>query len=355
MAEIASTFKIAYHREKLQAYLRGERIFPATLEIDITDGCTRTCPGCPSVLSTRSRNLSLDFIERLFSRLAGRTKGLLLTGGEPTMAETFPDVLKLAREYGFEDIAIVTNGDLIDDPRVADALLTCASTIRISLYDWTGNNCGGIEPTLRRIKALRTEIERQNSQLQIGVSALTSGGRTRILGTIIDAVQSAGADWIYFHPICRNWGSGRPSQVDQTGVQKSVQAHEQGASPRDFQVFIFGNRYGGAELTFDGYHAAHFLLVVGADGLNYLGAEVKYQPQHVIADLAGGWHDDFLWQPRRLQLINSVKSHLYPALGSRHRGVLYNGFIEDLKRGVETLTPTSCRPAEGEFLFPHVL
>ncbi len=50
--------------------------------------------------------------------------------------------------------------------------------------------------------------------------------------------------------------------------------------------FTSSDRYVDTGLSFDGYHAAHFLLVVGADGMNYLGAEVKYQPQYAIADLA---------------------------------------------------------------------
>ena len=41
MSEIASTFKITYHRDKLRSYLRDEPIFPATLELDLTSACNR--------------------------------------------------------------------------------------------------------------------------------------------------------------------------------------------------------------------------------------------------------------------------------------------------------------------------
>ena len=51
------------------------------------------------------------------------------------------------------------------------------------------------------------------------------------------------------------------------------------------------------ELRFSAYHAAHFLLVVGADGKNYLGAEVKYQPAFILWDLKNNWREDFLWHP----------------------------------------------------------
>ena len=43
-------------------------------------------------------------------------------------------------------------------------------------------------------------------------------------------------------------------------------------------------------IVFQGYHAAHFIMVVGADGDNYLSSETKYQPRYRIA--AGGDYED---------------------------------------------------------------
>jgi hypothetical protein len=108
-------------------------------------------------------------------------------------------------------------------------------------------------------------------------------------------------------------------------------------------------------LKFNGYHAAHFLLVIGADGKNYLGPEVKYQPHHVIADLGVRWRDDFLWEEQRLVRANFVNSRTYPAIQSRHRGVLYNHFIEQLKRDEEPALTKLERASVRGFLFPHIL
>jgi organic radical activating enzyme len=67
--------------------------------------------------------LSLPFLDELFSSFEKQTKGLLMTGGEPTSSPNFGKALKLARARGFEEIAVVTNGSLLDQPRVLDALL----------------------------------------------------------------------------------------------------------------------------------------------------------------------------------------------------------------------------------------
>jgi organic radical activating enzyme len=353
MSEIASAYKVAYHREKLEAYLRNERILPATLELDISSECNRKCPLCPSTTSPRSSTLSIGFIERLFARLEGQTRGLLLSGGEPTLAPIFPEVLSLARRHGFVDIAVVTNGSLLDKERVAAALCTHVSTIRVSIYDWTRKPPADFQATLRRIGGLRSRIEAAGSKLQIGVSLLTSNENVNALYSIVRQVSSAGAHWIYFHPMCVRWDVGAPERVDQSGVLAKIKECQKEQSDA-FRVFTFLDRYFERKIEFSGYHAAHFLLVIGADGMNYLGAEVKYHPQYIVADLVNNWRDDFLWNRERLNQIESVNSRTYPPIASRHRGVLYNQLIQDLIDGERSLDEAYANHATT-CVFPHIL
>lgn len=354
MLQIASEHKIAYHKMKIESYLRNEPIFPATLELDITSECTRRCPDCPSSRSAASKQLSMEFLKRLFACLEGQTEGLLLTGGEPTMSPTFPKVLSMARKSGFLDVAVVTNGSLLSNEPVAAALLTHASTIRVSMYDWSTESCEGLEQTLKKIEGLRTQIDKEGSKLQIGVSILTSKDKTDALGKVADAAGSAGAHWIYFHPMCTGWESGSPAHIDQEGVMTRIKEY-QNIQSNGFQIHVLGHRYRKNNVYFNGYHAAHFLLVIGADGINYLGAEVKYQPQHAISNVADNWRNNFLWQNERLELIKSVKSRTYRAVRSRHRGVLYSGLIERLKSRQKKLADKTLAVSKETFRFPHIL
>lgn len=354
MPDIASAFKIVYHQDKLESYLSNESVFPVTLELDLTSVCNRKCPSCASTTNLPSYNLETHFIEGLFSRLEGQTQGLLLTGGEPTMAPDFPEVLHMARRYGFIDVAVVTNGTFINEEKVAGALLTDASAVRLSLYDWSAECCEGMDPTLKRIETLRSRIDREGSRLQIGVSALTSRENANVLGVVSQKAQGAGAHWIYFHPLCAKWDTGSPLRVDQEGVLNRI-GECQTVQSNGFRVFVCRDRYDETKIEFNGYHAAHFLLVVGADGMNYLGAEVKYQRRHIIANLTHHWTPDFLWQNQRLQRIQRVNSRTYPAIGSRHRGVLYNHLIEQFvplgRKAPDKFPPIS----KDTFLFPHIL
>jgi organic radical activating enzyme len=354
MSEIASPFKITCHKEKLESYLRNESIFPATLEFDLTSVCNRKCPNCPSTTSLPNKNLEPDFIERLFSLLEGQTRGLLLTGGEPTLAPTFPEALRMARKHGFVDVVVVTNGTFLNEANVARALLTYASAVRVSLYDWSAESCDGLYPILKRIEALRSMVDREGSKLQIGVSALTSNENADGLRAVTQEVASAGGHWIYFHPLCTRWDSGSPLRVDQKGVLNKIEEC-QATQPDGFRVFVFHDRYMKNKIEFDGYHSAHFLLVIGADGMNYLGAEVKYQRQHIIADVADNWRNDFLWQSQRLQRIRAANSKTYSAIGSRHRGVLYNSLVEQLMQSGQKAADGSLPFSRDGFLFPHIL
>lgn len=353
MPEIASKYKVTYHSSKIASYLGGTDIFPACLELDLTAACNRSCPLCPSTKSHSTYALNIRFIKWLFSVLERQTRGLLLTGGEPTLSPAFSETLQLARRCGFVDIAVVTNGLLLNREEVAEALLANASTIRVSLYDWIEENNPEATAAFRRIEELRRKVDRTGSHLQIGVSVLTSQDNAAGLSAVTRRVGSAGAHWIYFHPRCIRWDVAAPSRVDQQGVSAALENvklnHNNG-----LQVFTFPERYIETSIEFHGYHAAHFLLVIGADGLNYLGAEVKYHHQHVISDVSGQRKPDFLWAKERLAHIRSVESSAYPPLGSRHRGVLYSDLIQKLLKRENCAKEELPLPEDG-FAFPHIL
>ncbi len=351
---LTSMAKVGHHREKVRAFLNGEPIFPVTLEMDLTSACTKTCADCPSTTAPQHNSLTEDFLDRLLGCLGGRATGLLLTGGEPTMAPLFPRALQMARARGFVEIAVVTNGSLLHRPEIQDALLQHVTTIRLSLYGWGNGDCSEMTESLEKIEKLRGRIDREGSRLQIGVSALTSSDRAGELVEVAGLARRAGAHWIYFHPLCRNWTRGHPSPVGQVHVLDEIQRLQAGESA-DFCAYVFRDRYETTELEFNGYHAAHFLLVVGADARNYLAPEVKYQASHVIAELGNSWRDDFLWDQARLDRIASISSRTYAAIRSRHRGELYSHFLEALKRGDPAAGSLQETESAGGFRFPHIL
>ncbi len=349
---IASKMKVAAHTGKITKYLKDGNIYPVTLELDLTSRCNRNCPNCPSARSIKTDHLSQEFVDRLLSVLSENTRGLLLTGGETTLSPLFPETLRKAKEKGFWEIAVVSNGSRLDIPEVTNPLLEYASVIRISMYDFNKSTCEGPAVVLNRISELRKRIDLDRRDLEIGVSVLTSASNISILEDIVRSVSSSGAHWVYFHPFCSNWDYGAPEIIDQAGVEDQIKYLQKKYSDI-IGIYYPEERYSNNKFEFSGYHGSHFLMVVGADGKNYLGAETKYDPEFVIADLNEDLSDNFLWNKERLNLIHSVKSLTFKAIGSRHRGSLYSSLIEKMKEdgsGVNEKSGNNC-----SFKYPYIL
>ena len=132
------------------------------------------CPGCPyGSVRKAGLTLQLPFLDRLFSVLGPHTPGIVFSGGEPTIVPHFPQALALAREKGFKEIAVISNGANIHLPRIQDALLEHATSIRISMYEWQERDSEHFVTTLKKLEGLRKRIETEGSRLELGASMLT--------------------------------------------------------------------------------------------------------------------------------------------------------------------------------------
>ena len=348
---ITSSYKVAGDRKRLADYLAGKNIYPVSVEFDLTDKCNRSCPGCPSVKASTKHFLSFDFIDRMLGMLEGQTHGLLFTGGEPTIAPLFFQSLELAAKRKFKETAVVSNGKCLDAILVRQGLLEHVTSLRVSLYDWAEGLNGPLSATLKNIRSLRELIERTGSDLCIGVSVLTDRATVPNLEKMVSVLSDSGAHWVYFHPRCDDWELGRPVIVDQTGVLEEIKKLQK-AYREIIPVFVGQERYSMEPVKFSTYHAAHFLLVVGADGKNYLSPETKYNPDYVLAETGEMLKEGFLWQKDRLTRMRYTSDN-YRCIGSRHRTVLYNGLIESLQNGQGSLDK-ACSYAD-QLIHPYIL
>ena len=337
--------KVAGERDKINAYLKGERIFPTTMELDLTQLCTRACPGCPYTAGRSNRQtLELPFVSRLFDTLGGNTPGLVLSGGESTIVPHFPQTVQLAREKGIKEIAVISNGGYTDKPVVQDALLEHVTSIRFSLYDWQDLESTYFLNTLKKIEALRHRIESEGSRLEIGASMLTICEWNDRYEPVAHRALNSGIHWLYFHPYCVDWETGYPRQANQSGVLDAVTSLINN-SPGDANIQVPAERYSLEPLHFEKLHGAHFLIEVGADGILYAGPECKYENQAVLLDLNEYLEDDFLWHPRRLERIEQMDSNHYNSIGTRHRPPMFSDYLQKLilqqKDGSEELPEES--------------
>lgn len=329
-SKIFSPSKIGVDHQKIEAYLNGEPVFPTTIELDLTQLCTRSCPECPYGSSRRpGLTLQIPFLDRLFSILGPNTPGLVLSGGEPTMVPHFPETVAMAREKGFQEIAVVSNGANIDRSEVQAALLEHVTSIRISLYEWQENDSEYFRNILKKIEGLRNRIEKEGSKLEIGASILTRKELNHRYGPVGLQALNAGINWLYFHPYCIDWDKGYPTQADQRGVQEAIEKLRE-IAPRNANIQVPVERYSKKSLYFEKLHGAYFLIQVGADGINYAGPECKYEKDAELLNLNDYLEDDFLWHPQRLKRIDEINSDNYRFIGTRHRPPMFSDYIQKL-------------------------
>jgi hypothetical protein len=329
-SKIFTPAKVASEQEKVKAYLRGENIYPTTIELDLTQLCSRSCPGCPYGVARRpGLTLQLPFLDRLFGILGPHTPGIVLSGGESTIVPHYPETLKMAKQKGFREIATISNGANIHLPEVQDALMEYGTAIRVSMYEWQENESEHFINTLKKIEEFRNRIEKEGSKLTLGAAMLTRTEFNHRYVPVGTKVLNAGVHWLYFHPYCIDWDMQYPKQADQTGVIEALESFQSNA-PENANIQIPYERYSPEPLRFDRLHGSFFLIQVGADGVNYAGPECKYDEDGALLDLHEYQKDDFLWHPQRIERLNAINSGNYRHIGTKHRPSIFSDYIQKI-------------------------
>ena len=100
--------------------------------IDITNRCNLSCPVCFADAGGSSEEPTLNQIKTMMQALRDQrpvpTPAVQFSGGEPTMRDDLPEIVALAREMGFAQIQVATNGI-----RLAASLDLCKNLVRSGL------------------------------------------------------------------------------------------------------------------------------------------------------------------------------------------------------------------------------
>lgn len=116
--------KLAWHRERVEAWLRGERIAPITIDCALTPKCTYKCVYCYGQLQRPDdQPLSWDRIALFLDDAAdiGVKAVSFVSDGESTCSPYLYDAILRGYNNGL-DMALGTNGYLLQDERLPDIL-----------------------------------------------------------------------------------------------------------------------------------------------------------------------------------------------------------------------------------------
>lgn len=126
--------KLDWHRERVEAWLRGERIAPVTIDCALTRRCTYNCVYCYGKLQQNDeKKMTRDVIFRFLDDVAeiGVKAVSFVSDGESTCSPHLRDAIVRGHANGL-DMALGTNGYLLKPEELED-ILPCLTYLRFNV------------------------------------------------------------------------------------------------------------------------------------------------------------------------------------------------------------------------------
>ena len=126
--------KLAWHKDRVEAWLRGERIAPIIIDCALTRRCTYRCVYCYGMLQANDeKRMTRDAIFRFLDDAAeiGVKAVSLVSDGESTCSPYFYDAILRGKANGL-DMAVGTNGILLRKGRL-DEILPALTYLRFNI------------------------------------------------------------------------------------------------------------------------------------------------------------------------------------------------------------------------------
>lgn len=116
--------KISWHKDRVDAWLRGEKIAPITIDMALTRACNYACNYCYAVLQENDRKtITKDTMTRFLNDSAEiGVKGIsLVSDGESTLHPAFEHTITTGHDLGLS-MAVGSNGYLLSEERIRTIL-----------------------------------------------------------------------------------------------------------------------------------------------------------------------------------------------------------------------------------------
>ena len=116
--------KLNCHKERVEAWLRGERIAPITIDCALTRRCTYKCVYCYGQLQANTeKRMTRDVIFRFLDNAAeiGVKAISFISDGESTCSPHIYDAISRGKSNGL-DMALATNGYFLRDDKLEETL-----------------------------------------------------------------------------------------------------------------------------------------------------------------------------------------------------------------------------------------
>jgi GTP 3',8-cyclase len=277
--------KLLFYRDKVEASLRGQLVYPVSVELDLSNVCNHKCPFC-SFGTEESQGYRYQHWEMFpFPRIlllleelkAVGVESITFTGGgEPLMHKQAAVIFDYATVLGFK-WGLVTNGALLMG-RNAGEVARGATFCRVSLDAGTnethkfthGVKHNQYDDILVNIGALRL----RNAKLTIGASFCVMDQNLSEVFKAAGDLKKAGADYMEVRPTFPTEWRGDGWGMALTDVDRAKREVENARSywnSETFKVIGMTQRFDNAyverpEKNYSQCRVGPLTTVIGADG-----------------------------------------------------------------------------------------
>lgn len=152
-------------------------------QIEITGCCNMNCKHCRAV-NEAPMFMSLDKIKMILdfaSQNSNKEFNLVISGGEPFMHPNFLEIMKIIKDYNFNEIVITTNGSLVNEMKLKflDDLNFKNLTIQISIdsiysekHDLNRRFTGAFNKAIEALKLIQ-KFDNLHSSVRMTINKFT--------------------------------------------------------------------------------------------------------------------------------------------------------------------------------------
>lgn len=316
------THKILSHMDRLQKFMKGEKVYPISVELDLSDTCDLKCSWCRFAGHHKSRIMAFELAKQILHELHNLgVKSIIYSGGgEPLLNANFTRIALVADRLGF-DQGIYTNGTHIH--HFKKTLRNKMKFVYISLDAAT------------RETFLKTKKRDLFDQVLENIALLCEeeGGATIGLGFLIAPDN--------FHEIKKFMILSKKFDVDYIQFRPAVIETEQyrGWLPDILQSISVSDKILVADYkfrdllredagrTYTRCLAHNFMGIIGADGTVWQCVNRRYQDGFDLGNLEGQSFVEIWGSERRKQVNKGVTPSECPKLCRGHE---LNKFLDSV-------------------------
>lgn len=347
--------KLIWHRERIDAWLRGERIAPITIDCALTKACSYRCVYCYGMLQeNKGHILDRDTIFRFLDDAAeiGVKAVSFVSDGESAHSPHVYDAITRGRANGL-DMAIGTNGYPLKDERMQE-ILPALTYIRFNISAGTVERYSKIHGVDEKAfyKVVNTIKKCVEIKRALGLS-VTIGLQMVLLPDFKDDIiplaklgRELGVDYLVIKHCSDDENGSLGVEYDKYEALVDVLKQAESLSTRDYLVSAKWSKIlSGGKRRYTRCYGAPFMLQMSGSGLvapcGFLFND-RYKEKFHIGNIAEKsfkeiWKSDKYWD-----VMNYIASENFDArcdcgtLCLQHK---VNEFLWDLKNGAALPSP----------------